>query len=527
MLRGFRPLLILSLLVMVGVAPPVAWAAGPGSSESSGPRETRPELALVVQDQVTLYAAPRESAPQQALLWQGDSLEIRGEKGDFLQVYDYRRERGGYVRAREIRVLKLDGASAPELLAVLRFLADLPGAESLGIAYGAAYLRALPGQPADGEVELALGRFAERLARRASGATGKRAEVANAQVEIARHLGLGFRSLPRNELGGRENQLCYDGDAFRRALQRPLTPAARADAALALTRLDCLSPDLLPGERGKQLQAFADLLDTVQADNRRDGRPLPPVWQNRLAIRRAGILASLAFHGTRQGEGMVARSQASDSQERAEAALASVIKGELMESDQAAWQEALTRVGATRWAALPGLESRALGGKGQLQLVVLPGEPGQRCISLQGGAVPGRAPQELVRRCTYGLVWTQSATLSPKGDRVALAVQPLEGWRELWLLHQTPGSANWTVQVLPPDTGEPDLGYVEWAGWIPGGDQFLVAREVRQGGRVRRSFELVRGDTLETEKRADQPGSLSTFYRWQDPLWKQGTLTLR
>ncbi|NJD08572.1 MAG: hypothetical protein FIA97_19055, partial [Methylococcaceae bacterium] len=60
-------------------------------------------IAIVASDQTALRAAPRDSAPAQAVLWQGDSLEIRGEKGDFLQVYDHRHERAGYIRATRVR----------------------------------------------------------------------------------------------------------------------------------------------------------------------------------------------------------------------------------------------------------------------------------------------------------------------------------------------------------------------------------------------------------------------------------------
>ena len=56
-------------------------------------------LAIVTQDQATLRAAPRDSAAQQAALWQGDALEIRGQRMDYLQVYDHRRERAGPSRA--------------------------------------------------------------------------------------------------------------------------------------------------------------------------------------------------------------------------------------------------------------------------------------------------------------------------------------------------------------------------------------------------------------------------------------------
>jgi hypothetical protein len=35
------------------------------------------------------------------------------------------------------------------------------------------------------------------------------------------------------------------------------------------------------------------------------------------------------------------------------------------------------------------------------------------------------------QRCTYGLVWPGSATLNREGTALALAVQPLDAWREL------------------------------------------------------------------------------------------------
>ena len=52
--------------------------------------------------------APRDSAAQQAVLWQGDALEVRGERFGYLQVYDHRRERAGYVLASQVR-----GSSLP------------------------------------------------------------------------------------------------------------------------------------------------------------------------------------------------------------------------------------------------------------------------------------------------------------------------------------------------------------------------------------------------------------------------------
>jgi len=127
-----------------------------------------PATAIVVQDQVALRAAARDSAQQQAVLWQGDVLEVRGQRLEFLQVYDHRRERAGFVRSTQVRVLSTKTEAAPDLLAVVRFLRDTPGAEALGIAYAAAFLKAAPANSIGAEPFDALGTMAERLARRAS-----------------------------------------------------------------------------------------------------------------------------------------------------------------------------------------------------------------------------------------------------------------------------------------------------------------------------------------------------------------------
>jgi len=62
------------------------------------------QIAIVNSDQVTLRAAPSAQAAQQAVLWQGDSLEVRGRRNDYLQVWDHRRERGGFVRSTQVRL---------------------------------------------------------------------------------------------------------------------------------------------------------------------------------------------------------------------------------------------------------------------------------------------------------------------------------------------------------------------------------------------------------------------------------------
>ena len=79
--------------------------------------------AIVVQDQASLRSAPRQSAQQQTTLWQGEVLEVRGERMDYLQVWDHKRERGGFIRASEVRRVALTEDEAPALLAVLRLCA--------------------------------------------------------------------------------------------------------------------------------------------------------------------------------------------------------------------------------------------------------------------------------------------------------------------------------------------------------------------------------------------------------------------
>src|SRR5262245_26311304 len=101
-------------------------------------------------------------------LSQGAVVEIRGERADYVKVYEYGRERGGYIRSQSIRRVGVTETDAPGLLAVVRFLRDTPGSEALGISYGAAYLKAVPSRSITAEPFDAIGRMAERLADAAS-----------------------------------------------------------------------------------------------------------------------------------------------------------------------------------------------------------------------------------------------------------------------------------------------------------------------------------------------------------------------
>ncbi|HKE47929.1 MAG TPA: hypothetical protein VKB52_07680, partial [Rhodanobacteraceae bacterium] len=453
--------------------------------------------------QAALRAAPRDAAESQAALALGDALEIRGRQKDYLKVYDHRRERGGFVRASQVHVLTLTPAEAPELLAVARFLRDLPGYEALGIGYVAAYLAAAPATEIGAEPFDALGTMAERLARRAATNTNKtRAAALTAQLDAVAAYGVVIRSFERDE----RVQLCYDGEAYRRVLALDADAEAKARAALGLTREDCIDPAMTPTERAPFDTWRAGVLDRVPRTE------LATHVRHRVRLRSAGVWASIAFERARRGE------DASEAANRALDELAGVDRRELADGDAAAYDEAAVRVGASRWAATPQRPLPAAG----LAITTKPGQPGETCVTL----IDRKRDRDttLAQRCTFGIVWTASASANAPGTALALAVQPLDGWRELWVFHRD--GNEWRIDTAPPAT-EGTLGYVEFAGWVPGGKKMLAARELRVGERFEKRFEVVDIATLAVDRHADAPASLSTFYRWQDAAWKRETVSLR
>jgi hypothetical protein len=458
-------------------------------------------LAIVVQDHAALRAAPRSSATELTRLWQGDVLEVRGEHAGYLKVYDYRREQGGYLRGDAARPVELSATAAPDLLAVLRFLRESPGSEALGISYGAAYLKAVPPRAITAEPFDAIAQMAERLADQASGSTDHLADFAP-HLEVAEQFGVRMRNFERN---GRV-RLCYDGELFHRVLTFPGSqPEERARAVLGLTRPDCIDPDLGPVPRASADTERSQLLEQVN-----DGE-LNAMTRSRLHARRAGVWAALAYSQDRR------REPAGAAAERALAELLAVHPDDLGDDRRLEYVDAVLRVSAIRWTgALPAPQA------GPLTLSAAPGDPGQNCIALEDARRPRGAT--LIRRCTYGIVRTASIQAIPQGPALVLAVQPLESWRELWVFHERAGS--WTIDVLSPGLDDPEEGYVDFAGYSPGTRRLLIAREVKDRGRFRRSFEELRLDDLALVRQASSPELLRDFGRWQDVAWRRDTLAL-
>jgi hypothetical protein len=457
-------------------------------------------LAIVVQDHTPLRSAAQSGATELTTLWQGDVLEVRGERAGYLQVYNYRRERGGYLRSEAVRPLGLTPGDAPELLAVLRFLRDSRGSEALGISYGAAYIKAVPAQALTAEPLQAMARMAERLADSASGNGDPAADV-GAHLDVVAQLGIHMRSFDRN---GRM-QVCYDGELFHRVLILPRASAEeRALAALSLTRPDCIDPALGPAPRAALDLERGAVLDGIAE------RELTPLTRSRLHARRAAVWSSIAFAQAHHGEPAAAAGQ------RALTELLSVQASALGEDRKVEYTDAIVRVSASRWAsAIAPKQSDAL------TLSTGPGEAGQTCVTLRSSKVSAGS---LAQRCSFGVPWLASAQVLPEGQAVVLAVQPLEGWRELWIFHRKAGA--WIVEVLPPGINDPELGYIEYAGYVPATRRLLVALEVKERGHFRRIFEELRLDDLVTIRQASSPELLRDFGRWQDANWRRDTLAL-
>ncbi len=307
---------------------------------------------------------------------------------------------------------------------------------------------------------------------------------------------------------GDRTRACCHGDLFQRLLALPSANAVqRARAVLVLARDTCREPPAGLAPQAQQHEASAVLLHQA------DAQGLPPVLKNRLHLRCASAWSTVAFERTRQHNDSAAVQAAT----RALDAMARVQAAELPEHAQTDWNNAVMRFNATRWAAQPRL-AKAESSQGLTLSTEAGSEAGQTCVRLHAAeakkSVKGPpALQPLASRCTHSVVWA------------ALVVQPMAGWQELWLCRKRAGV--WTVQVLLPSSTAPELGCAEWAGWVPGGRQVLVAREGCSEGRYSRSYELADLDSLATLRHAKDAKQLGAFRRWQAPQWAQHTFSLR
>jgi hypothetical protein len=460
--------------------------------------------AIVTQDATPLRAAAKETAAKQTLLYAGDWLELRGERQGWLAVYDHRHERPGYVRPSQVRSYAVDETSARDLAAIIDFVRDQPGLESLGIGYAALFLRAAPASAVGAELFDALGGMAERLGRRASSKWARPNDATlAAEIEVAESYGVKFRSFERD---GRA-RVCYDGEAYRRVLALPAMAAARARAGLGLTDAACVDPATGASDRDTLVAWQADVLEKVDA-------AALPVWlDGRVRIRLAGLRAQVAYAHARGGDWKAAQA----AEQQAERALALVDKSELAEDDTLGYDEAALRVAAVRWAAALPSPTKTV--------EIAAGKKGETCVRFAKA-----------EHCTYAVVWPSSVRLAPRGDAIVFQQSPLPSWTELVVLRR-----GHEAETLAPAAVDPDLGYVELAGFAPDGARLLLAREARMTGPlgqpgtlapwVMRSFQIVRVDDraggVTVEKQAARLDNFVSFRRWQSPDWRRATLALR
>ena len=247
-----------------------------------------------------------------------------------------------------------------------------------------------------------------------------------------------------------------------------------------------------------------------------DAAALPSWLRNRVQMRRASVYATVAYQRVRQGQ------PGADAGQKALTELAGVSKSELTDVDQTAYNDAAMRVNASRWAVMPVVASKA--SARSPSIVTVAGQPGETCVLLVDAKHDEKSP--LARRCTYAIVWAGSASLNREANALALAVQPMEAWREMWRFRKD-ARGGWGISVLPPATTNPDLGYAEFAGWVPGGKQVLVAREARGEGKYKKSFEVLKLASLTAERQAGEAAMLGAFNRWQDAGWKGGSVSVR
>lgn len=476
--------------------------------------------AIVIQDQSSMLSAPKDSARQQAILWSGELVEVRGEKQNYLQIYDYKRERPGYILKSKVKTLNLSEQEAPQLLSALRYVQYQDNSEALSIGIAAAWLQSATTNVINGsegaEVFNILGLKAQQLADKASRdiQLGNYAATRQAAYfDVVKGYGVKFNSYEY----GDKIRVCYDGEAFRRVLALPATDEQKADAALALTRSECSDPNLSVTDKQIVNQWQADIVDKV------DDTKLPAWKANQIKLRRAIVWSNLAFRRTRM-EKEEAGKTATMAAENAIVSLAGVNKEELIESDLKDYNNAIMAVNASRWALLPKNDSPLTKAGKNLYVEVIPKKTGESCVTLLDEKHSLEKP--LAQRCTFSKVWLSSATKNKENTALSIAVQPTEQWRELWVFYKK--GDNWDINILPPAPSTPDIGYAEFAGWVPGGKKILVAQEARSEGKYYPARYIIMDiGSLTAERQHNTSSELGAFKRWQDPSWKQQSVSIR
>jgi hypothetical protein len=240
-------------------------------------------------------------------------------------------------------------------------------------------------------------------------------------------------------------------------------------------------------------------------------------------LARAEALSWRAFDEARYSGDDDAHRGAAKDEAAAVKELALTDRGVLAPEDLARYDETAMRVAAGRWATEPALRDPR---KRAFAVVTAPRAPGETCVRVVASAAAANDnAKPLAERCTYGVVWSNALRWAPSGTIATLAVQPLPAWTELWVVRKT--ADTWTIDTLAPATTEPDLGYVESAGFSPDGARLLVVREARVSGHASRKFQVLDAATLAVQIQANDVTRLSAFRRWQAAWWKVGTLALR
>jgi len=213
------------------------------------------------------------------------------------------------------------------------------------------------------------------------------------------------------------------------------TEEQRARAMLALSEPSCMKPEA----------TLAQMLDRAAP------AALPGYLRNRILIRRASLWASVAYQRARQGEDAAAAA------DLAVRSFNAIDREQLAEADRGLYREAGVRVGTIRVALAEPVSSTP-----SVSIATAAGETGQTCVMLLDAR-----KHELARRCTYGHVWRGTAVVNATGSALAVAVQPTESWRELWVFRKS--KKGWRVRVVAPAAASPGIGYADFAGWTSGG----------------------------------------------------------